>query len=110
MANETEWTTRVAAWRESGQSAAAFCADKEYSASTLYYRARQPKGRKVKQPQSARVALARVVRRTSASTLAAAPLVIQVGSARVEVATGADRETLSELLHALADSPWGGQL
>jgi hypothetical protein len=110
MANETEWTARVAAWRESGQSAAAFCADKDYSASTLYYRARQPKGRKVKQAQSARVVLARVVRKASVSTLGAAPLVIQVGSARVEVTAGADRETLSELLHALADSPWRGEL
>src|ERR1700755_339597 len=103
MANESDWTTRVAAWRESKQSAAAFCADKEYSASTLYYRAGQLKAR-VTKAHDASVSLARVVRKVVPT---AAPIIVHIGDMRLEISVGTDRATLSELLHALADSPWG---
>jgi hypothetical protein len=109
MANESEWTTRVAAWRESGQSAAAFCAGKEYSASTLYYRASQLKGR-VGRVQDATVPIARVVRKAAVSLPSVAPIVVHIGSTRLEISAGADRTMLSELLHALADSPLGDRL
>lgn len=109
MANESEWTTRVAAWRESGQSAAAFCADKEYSASSLYYRAGQLKGR-VRKTQGASVSIARVVRKAAVSVPTAAPIVLHLGSAHVEISAGTDRAALSEVLHALAESAWGSRL
>ena len=60
------------------------------------------------QVRAARVSFARVVRKAE-STPSAALIVVQIGSARVEIAAGVDRTTLSELLHALAGSPWGAQ-
>ena len=107
MASESEWTTRVAAWRESGQSASVFCADKEYSASSLYYRAGQLKSRSVQRAQESRVSIARVVRKANAPIAVAPSIVVQLGDLRVEVSSGVERAALSELLDALANSPWG---
>lgn len=107
MANESEWTNRVAAWRDSGQSAAEFCADKDYSASTLYYRASQLKRRSGSSGEAARVSIARVVRKSAAPEPTTAPIVVQIGLARVEIAAGVDGATLSEVLRALTRGTGG---
>lgn len=109
MSNETEWPARVSAWRASGKSAREFCADKDYSATTLYWwasqlkRAGQPRGR------NKPMRLARVVRKAPDETPNHSPIVLQVGPARMEIGRGADPTTLSNLLAALAQTPWGGR-
>lgn len=121
MTKEIEWAARVDAWRASGVSAAAFCAEQKYSATTLYWwssrlrrgagSAEQGKHVRSRHPVRARepspprpVQLARIVRETMVpSAMPSSPLItVQVGQMRVEVATGVDRATLSAVLETLA--------
>ena len=54
------------------------------------------------------VRLARVVRKRGARlTRGTAPIVVQIGQARVEVGAGTDRNALSTVLEALAATAWG---
>jgi len=97
MTTEATWEKRVAAWRASGLTAAEFSAGQGFAASTLRWWASRLRHAK-KAPQ---IALARVVTRPSASAEGHAPLVIELGSARVLVPTGVDREALAIVLDLL---------
>jgi hypothetical protein len=108
MSNESEWPARVAAWRASGKSAPEFCADKDYSATTLYWWASRLKRDGAPKPRHKPMRLARVVRAAHAEARERAPLVLQIGPARLEIGRGADQATLSNVLAALAESSWAG--
>jgi hypothetical protein len=107
MSNESEWASRVGAWRESGKSAATFCEGRDYSATTLYWWSSRLKRKSAPAKQRKRVPIARVVRTTiGGATSKPTSIVVQLGHARVEVPAGADRATLSTVLDALASAPW----
>src|SRR5262249_53593290 len=96
--SDAEWTKRVEAWRESGLSAAAFCSDKDFSASGLRYwmsrlRKEQRQSGVKEDPR-----IGRVVRALADSD---SEIVIEVGHARVGVRKGFHRETLRGLLELL---------
>jgi hypothetical protein len=96
MNSETEakWAARVEAWRASGESARAFAARHEFSAATLYARARE----------LSRGASPRFVELVpKAETTPASEIVVEVGAARVRVGAGFDRAVLAEVLRALSD-------
>lgn len=91
----------VAACRASGLSPKAFAEREHLPPSTLYqWLAKSP-------PVERAVRLARVIRRTPASDEAvvrrptAAPLILELGVARVSVGAGFDRSLLAELLDVL---------
>jgi hypothetical protein len=120
MTSEEVWLERVVAWRHSGQSAAKFCEEASYDASSLRgwssrlgragKVARAAVGRRAKQAPQSAVAFARVVTKaapvpTSALPLLAAgrdALVVIIGPTRVEVAAGFDPELLRSVVAALA--------
>lgn len=89
-----EWSERVQAWRESGQTAPAFAEGKGYSASLLRWWGSELARRS---GPSRPVRVARVVRGPARETL----LTVCVGAARVEVRPGFDRALLRELVDAL---------
>jgi hypothetical protein len=89
-----EWSERVQAWRESGQTAPAFAEGKGYSASLLRWWGSEL----ARRSGSAKpVRVVRVVRRAQHDAL----LTVAVGAARVEVRAGFDRALLRELVDAL---------
>ena len=88
-----EWSERVRAWRESGQTAPAFAEGKGYSEKLLRWWASELTRRTRKQP---RIRIARVVRSPPS-----APLTVAVGGARIEVRAGFDRALLRDLVDAL---------
>lgn len=103
MTKALEWAERVEAWRTSGQSAAEFCVERDYTSKSLQWWASHLR-RKVPRPQpnGKRVTLARVVRRPLATwSPAPSPIVVQVGDGRVEVVSGADGTVLSVVFETL---------
>ena len=100
MAKAAEWVERVEAWRSSGSTAREYCKGKGFTASSLLWWSSQLQraGTKKRPSSSGDVRLARVVRSTSAS---AAPIVVHVGDARVEVSSGADAALLWAVMDAL---------
>jgi len=108
MSKQPDWATEVAAWRASGKTASEFCKDRGYSATRLYWWSSQLKRSKATPVRRASVQLARVVRKRGASGGAErAPIVIEVGRARVEVRADADPAALSLVLQSLASTRWG---
>ena len=111
-ATRSTWAARVEAWRESGQTAAEFAADKPYKGSTLVWRAwqlrraggggakRRATARGVEGRTSTRIALAEVVRR-SPDDGASARVTVEVVGARVLVTRGFDAVLLREVVQAL---------
>lgn len=97
MTNESKWTARLAAWRASGHSAARFCADKDYSESTLRYWASRLRDVEPTRPE---VRIAKVVP-ASAATEAETPIVLEVGGVRVALRRGFDRDVLRDVLDAI---------
>jgi len=95
------WSERVTAWRASGETASAFASGRGYSASTLRWWSSRLGRAKEGVPRVAEVRLARVVRVGSRATAAEA-IVIELGGARVAVPVGADEQTLTTVLNALA--------
>jgi hypothetical protein len=107
MSKETEWPARVEAWRSSGMSAGEFCKGQKYSATTLYWWSSQLKRAAARAQRGQRMPMARVVRKTGKQpTAKSAPIVVQVGHARIEVTADMDRNTLSVVLETLACVPW----
>lgn len=109
MAKASEWSKRIEAWRESGESASDFCRGREYSAKSLQWwswhlnRSGAPSS-----TISRRVALARVVRKPApVHASGASTIVVHVGAARVEVGTSADRTALATVLEVLLTSSAG---
>lgn len=111
MSKQIDWTAEVAAWRASGLTARKFCEDRGYSVTRLYWWSSQLKRSEPERasPRTRSVPIARVVRERSQPARGRAPIVIQVGSARVEVAGDVDRAALSAVLQTLADTSWGAQ-
>jgi transposase len=93
-----EWSERVRAWRESGQSAPAFAEGKGFLASTLRWWGSELARRERETP---RVRLARVVRALPPAPRPSTPLMIAVGAARIEVRSGFDRGLLRDVVDAL---------
>ena len=107
MSNESGWPARVSDWRASGKSAREFCADKDYSATTLYWWASRLKRKGQPRPPTHKpMRLARVLRKAPDEASKPAPIVLQIGPVRLEIACGADQTTLSNILLALAETPW----
>lgn len=87
------WRSRVAAWRRSGLSASAFCADQSYAPSTLL--GWSSRLRHV--PSSTFLEL----RPREAVAPTSTELVVEVGTARVRVAPGFDPTLLVSVVVAL---------
>lgn len=107
MSKQRDWAAEVEAWRASGQSARQYCEAQEYSATTLYWWSSH-----LKRGQGAQsikpVRLARVVRKPGARPVGrTAPVVVQIGRARVEVGADTNRDVLSTVLEVLAATAWG---
>ena len=89
------WQARVRDWRASGQTAAVFARDKGFAASTLTRWGYQV----------GRADPTRFVRLVPATPPAPAPpsreLLVEVGAARVRVATGFDPALLAQVVAAL---------
>jgi hypothetical protein len=101
-ASASEWAQRVAAWRSSGKSAAAFSDKHGYSAKSLQWWSSELRRRgQAALPSEPEVRLARVVRSRSEAPSSAPSVVVSVGEARVEVRAGVDRATLELVLGAL---------
>ena len=97
---ETKWAERVAEWKASGQTASAFCKDKDFSASGLRYWASRL-GKAEQGEAKPEVRLARVVRGTRSGEAGETPILIEVGGARLGVRRGFDPETLGAVLEVL---------
>jgi hypothetical protein len=111
MADTAMWARRVDEWRQSGQSATGFTADREFSAGGLRYWAHRLKRERAASPETL-VPMARVVRSLPAkepSRALAAPtvaaesaIVVEVGAARISVRPGFDAVTLAAVVEVLA--------
>ena len=114
------WGELVAAWEEGGGTASSFAAEQGISEASLRWwktelsrRARKQGARRSPGPgrRAARVTMARVVREGELPPAAAAPtkgsseLVLDVGGARVVVASGFDAQLLREVVRALSARP-----
>jgi hypothetical protein len=105
MADRETWAARVAEWKASGLSSPAFCAGKDFTAGGLRHWAyRLAHGEPRRAP---RVRLARVVR-TRAGAKGRPPggdrsaeVVLELGSARILVRPGFDRDTVAALVEVL---------
>jgi len=123
MANTTLWKKRVEAWRASGLTSTAFCADKGFTAGGLRHWAHRIKKMEGDSPTppTEPVRLVRVVRvssppraarrRPSSARPAAAPaagaarepaLTLEVEGGRIGVAPGFDPKTLGAVLDVLS--------
>lgn len=107
-ASASEWAQRVAAWRSSGKSAAAFADKHGYSAKSLQWWSSELRRRGEASSEPA-VKLARVVRGRSVTSSSGPSVVVWVGEARVEVQAGADRATLELVLGALCSAQAGAR-
>ncbi len=110
-ASGTEWAERVRAWRSSGLTSKEFCRGRGFAAQTLLWWSsqlgrKQGLGSKTRQP---RVVLARVVTKVRTPEVTArAAITLELNGARVEVAPGTDRATLSMVLETLRAAAAGG--
>jgi hypothetical protein len=101
MANSTEWTERVAAWRASGLTAKAYCAGREFSAGALHFwSSKLNRERKAHRP----VKLARVVRAHGSEQGHGVALVVELHGARIVVPIGVDGATLTRVVTALREA------
>ena len=114
MADASVWAGRVTAWRTSGKTSEDFCRGREFTPGGLRFWAhRLGKASPARDSDAARrktgpggtprkVRLARVVRLASSPPAACpAPIVVEIGVARVVVPTGADGAALAMVLAAL---------
>ena len=92
------WLRHVERWRESGQTVPAYCREHGLEVGAMRYQIRR-----VPQPQTTAIRLARVVRTASPSVepAGAAAVVIEIGPARIRVERGVDAATLTTVLVAL---------
>lgn len=92
---EDLWRGRVAAWRRSGLTVDAFCADKPFAASTLRWWSSRLR-------RSPAPAFLELRPRAAAHATPPAELVVEVGSVRIRVASGFDPVLLGAVVAALA--------
>ena len=120
MTTAAEWAERIEAWRASGQSVQRFCEERGYSETRLVWWSSHFSRKKAKASTTKSVPLARVVpaspKREAPSTMSTSSvvshgrgngLVVQVGSARLEIGSGVDRATLATVLEVLFDKRLG---
>lgn len=123
MANATEWTKRVEAWRAAGVPSDEFCEGRGFTSGSLRHwayklgmtrgRGGQPparaavvaKGPAAPEPPTIRVA--QIVRRDVARREPLS-LVVEAAGARLTIPSGYDASTLSVVLDALVSGPSGG--
>lgn len=88
------------AWRSSGSTAREYCKGKNFTATSLLWWSSQlrRKGARKRAAAKSDVRLARVVR---SPIVAAAPVVVHVNGARVEVSSGADAALLATVMDTL---------
>jgi hypothetical protein len=99
---EAKWSARVEEWRASGKTAPEFAQGQGFESSTLRYWASRLKH--LPPSLSKPVPRVRMVRvRWTPPAVVAAPLVVGIGAARVEVRSGFDRVLLRQLVEALAE-------
>lgn len=120
MTDKAIWSKRVSEWRASGESSAAFCKGKGFTAGGLRYWAHRLDEEQRSEPSPPSVRLARVLRASApaeramverarrTTSPASAPasdgaVVIEVGEARVSVGPGFDRTTLASVLDVLGE-------
>ena len=112
--NEQQWAERVAAWRASGLTSTAYSAGREFSAGGLRHWAYLLKKRGAK----AAVGTAPVVRLVqvkpavaltpgTAAPSAGAPLMIELGAARIAVPAGVDVPMLRTVIELRAGTNGG---
>ena len=94
---QEKWSTRVTAWRSSGETAPTFCTGKGFSASGLRYWA----SRLERPAAQGEVRIARVVRGASPAAPTDSPIVVEAGGLRVAVRRGFDAEALRAVLAVL---------
>lgn len=97
---EAMWSERVRAWRESGQTAAAFAEGKGFEASTLRFWS----SRLRRKPAAPRIVqlVPKVAEDDRARDGGSRPeLIIEVGGARIGVRPGFDKALLAEVVSAL---------
>jgi hypothetical protein len=95
LTTESIWRDRVRQWRESGETADPFAKGQGFAASTLRYGSRRLGG-------TEQAHFVRLVPRAPA--LAPGPdLVIEVGGARIRVASGFDATLLIEVVRVLGE-------
>lgn len=100
MADAAVSRKRVAAWRASGLTAAAFFVEQGLELRSLrYWTYRRRRDAEAVAPLPVR--LARVVRGEAPPRADGAALVVEVGRARISVARGFDRATLAAVLDVL---------
>ena len=115
--NEQQWAERVAAWRASGLTSTAYSAGREFSAGGLRHWAYLLKKRGAKAGVGTGLAApsVRLVRVKPAVALtpgtaapsAGAPLMIELGGARIAVPAGVDVPTLRTVIELLAGTNGG---
>lgn len=101
----------MAAWQASGLTVVEYCEGRAYTAKTLkWWASKLHRKQRELQASSALmpVKMARVVRVPSAPASAAGAIVVQVGSARVEVSNGSERATVTMVFEALGWSAMAG--
>ena len=102
---EMKWSERVRKWRESGESAATFSQGKGFEPSTLrYWASRLRRAERAPRARAPRAAAGFVRLVAESGSVAVAPsseIVLEVGSVRMRVARGFDRELLAEVVGAL---------
>ena len=105
MAKETQWRERVAEWRASGLSAERFCADKDYTAKSLWHwSSRFGRLRRSSSPskrETRAVPVARLVRHNGASVCDDGTVVIEMHGARIEVRGAVKATTLQAVVEGL---------
>ena len=120
MDGHERWAERVAEWKASGMTSAEFCEGKPFTAGGLRHWAYRLRQTKAREPSSASVRLARVVRipaptvvppHPMAAAIAWTPppeaLFVEVGAMRVAVRPGFDRATLAAVLDVLVTQGGG---
>jgi hypothetical protein len=110
MAKAMEWAERVREWRSSGLTSKEFCRGRGIKAPTLLWwssRLRHKQGRLTQRKPE--IVLARVVSKASTREVSErVAICLELGGARVEVAPGTDRATLSMVLETLRAAAVGG--
>jgi hypothetical protein len=109
MAKASIWAGRVSAWRESGKSAVKFCADKDFSMSSLTSWAKRLREEATvtgvpeptQSPADTTIRIARLMPAPSPRKEAETPIVLEAAGVRIAVRRGFDHDVLRQILEVL---------
>jgi len=97
-----EWEARYAAWKESGQSIAAWCRQQEIKAHQMYYWVQQLEHNDIAAETSSETQWLTVqVDEEPFPSSGEGPILLHVGAISVEVRPGADMHLLTDIVHVL---------